>query len=103
MGAGGGATDSEMHVVDVMIGEHATVILPDRDVDIGIVAADELVRLDKRLTATGEGHRGPWSARPGTCLAQRRLRPCCFFALCGASQTNGGARGPAAVLNTYVA
>jgi hypothetical protein len=43
-----------MHVVVVMIGEHATVILPDRDVDIGIVAPDELVRLDKRLTATGE-------------------------------------------------
>jgi hypothetical protein len=44
----------EMHVVDVMVGEHSTVILPDRDVEIGIVAADELVRLDKRLTATGE-------------------------------------------------
>jgi hypothetical protein len=44
----------EMHVVDVMIGEHATVILPDREVEIGIVAADELVRLDKRATATGE-------------------------------------------------
>ena len=44
----------DMHVVDVMIGEHSIVILPDRDVDLGIVAADEQVRLNKRMTAAGE-------------------------------------------------
>jgi hypothetical protein len=44
----------DMHVVDVMIGERSTVILPDDDVDIGVVAADELVRLDRRQTALGE-------------------------------------------------
>ena len=44
----------DMHVVDVMIGEHSIVILPDREVDIGVVAADEFVRLDKMPTAGGE-------------------------------------------------
>lgn len=44
----------DMHVVDVMIGEHSIVILPDREVDLGIVAADEFVRLDKRVGAQGE-------------------------------------------------
>jgi hypothetical protein len=44
----------DMHVVDVMIGESATVILPDREVEIGVVGADELVRLDKRVTPAGE-------------------------------------------------
>jgi hypothetical protein len=44
----------EMDLVDVMIGEHVIVILPDREVDLGIVAADELVTLSKKLTAAGE-------------------------------------------------
>jgi hypothetical protein len=44
----------DLHLVDVMIGEHAIVILPDREVEVGIVAADELVRLDRRMTASGE-------------------------------------------------
>jgi hypothetical protein len=44
----------DMHVVDVMIGERSTVILPDREVDIGAVSADELVRLHRRQTALGE-------------------------------------------------
>ena len=44
----------DMHVVDVMIGEHSIVILPDRDVDLGIIAADEIVQLDKRVGASGE-------------------------------------------------
>ncbi|MEA2974988.1 MAG: hypothetical protein QOF19_508 [Alphaproteobacteria bacterium] len=44
----------EMHMVDVMIGEHVIVVLPDRDVDVGLVAADELVLLGKRATPTGE-------------------------------------------------
>jgi hypothetical protein len=44
----------DMHVVDVMIGEHSTVILPDREVEVGLVAPDELVRLNKRMTPMGE-------------------------------------------------
>ena len=44
----------EMHVVDVMIGDRSTVVLPDRDVEIGTVAADELVQLEKTMTAFGE-------------------------------------------------
>lgn len=44
----------DMHVVDVMIREHSTVILPDRDVELGVVAADERVVLTKKITATGE-------------------------------------------------
>jgi hypothetical protein len=44
----------DMHVVDVMIGEHSTVVLPDREVEVGIVPPDELVRLNKRMTPVGE-------------------------------------------------
>lgn len=44
----------EMHVVDVMIREHSIVILPDRDVDLGIVGTDERVVLKKTMTAAGE-------------------------------------------------
>jgi hypothetical protein len=44
----------EMHMIDVMIGEHAIIILPDRDVEIGVVAPDEVVILGKRLTPAGE-------------------------------------------------
>jgi len=43
----------EMHLIDVMIRDYTIVILPDRDVEVGIVAADELVTLDKRMTAAG--------------------------------------------------
>lgn len=43
----------DMHMVDVMIGEYAIVVLPDREVEIGIVAADEVVRLDQRATPSG--------------------------------------------------
>jgi hypothetical protein len=50
----GAAKTPEMHAVDVMIGEHSTLILPDREVELGIVAPDELVRLNKRMTPTGE-------------------------------------------------
>jgi hypothetical protein len=41
------AEQSPMHLIDVMIGEHAIVILPDRDVEVGIVPADELVTLER--------------------------------------------------------
>lgn len=34
-----------LHIVDAMIGNRCVVILPDRDVDIGIVAPDELIEL----------------------------------------------------------
>jgi hypothetical protein len=44
----------EMDLVDVMIGEQVIVILPDREVDLGIVAADEFVTLSKKVTAAGE-------------------------------------------------
>ena len=44
----------EMDLVDVMIGEHVIVILPDREVDLGTIAADEFVTLHKKLTAAGE-------------------------------------------------
>jgi hypothetical protein len=39
--------------VSVWIGRHAIVILPDRDVDLGIVAEDELVVSTKNLTPQG--------------------------------------------------
>jgi hypothetical protein len=44
----------DMDLVDVMIGEHVIVILPDRDVDLGIVAANEVVTLRKQVTTVGE-------------------------------------------------
>jgi hypothetical protein len=44
----------EMDLVDVMIGERVIVILPDREVDVGIVAADEFVRLQRKVTTAGE-------------------------------------------------
>ncbi len=43
-----------MHLVDVMIGDHLTVVLPDREVDVGILGPDELVQLNKTRTAAGE-------------------------------------------------
>ncbi len=44
----------EMDLVDVMIGEHVIVVLPDREVDVGITAADEFVTLSRTLTAAGQ-------------------------------------------------
>jgi hypothetical protein len=44
----------DMHLVDVMIGDHEIVILPDRDVELGVLAPDEMVQLDKRMTPAGE-------------------------------------------------
>jgi hypothetical protein len=43
----------DMHVVDVMIGVRSTVILPDREVELGIVAPDELVILNKMTSPVG--------------------------------------------------
>jgi hypothetical protein len=56
----------EMNLVDVMIGEHVIVVLPDREVDVGIVAADELVTLSKKLTAAGELIEVSITKRPAT-------------------------------------
>lgn len=39
-----------MHLVDVMIGERVTVVLPDRDVDVGLLAADEQVQLSRNAS-----------------------------------------------------
>jgi hypothetical protein len=36
-----------MHLVDVMVGERITVVLPDRDVEVGLLAPDELVQLSR--------------------------------------------------------
>jgi hypothetical protein len=44
----------EMHVVDVMIGEQSIIILPDREVDLGIIAEGEIVRLEKRMDGDRE-------------------------------------------------
>jgi hypothetical protein len=44
----------EMDLVDVMIGEQEIVILPDREVELGVLASDEVVRLEKRMTPAGE-------------------------------------------------
>jgi hypothetical protein len=44
-----------MHLIDVMIGERLTVILPDRDVEFGVIGEDETVevvaRTDGKLDA----------------------------------------------------
>jgi hypothetical protein len=44
-----------MHLIDVMIGEQLTVILPDRDVEFGVIGEDETVdvvaRTDGKLDA----------------------------------------------------
>ncbi len=56
----------EMDLVDVMIGEHVIVVLPDREVGVGIVAADELVTLSKKLTAAGELIEVSITKRPAT-------------------------------------
>jgi hypothetical protein len=43
----------DLHLVDVMIGARCIVIQPDRDVEVGILAADEMVQLQSRMTPTG--------------------------------------------------
>ncbi len=50
-----GAHKNPIHLVDVMIGERLIVILPDRDIEFGVLAADEGVEMmrhaDGRLDA----------------------------------------------------
>jgi hypothetical protein len=43
----------DLWLVDVMIGQRCIVILPDREVDIGILGADELIRLEHAGTPGG--------------------------------------------------
>ena len=47
------AKSPDMHLIDVMIGERCIVVLPERDVDLGEVDAQEQVTLVKTLTPTG--------------------------------------------------
>jgi hypothetical protein len=56
----GAAQRPKLHLIDVMVGERVTVILPDRDVDIGIVGENETIQLALRPNGTvdlqiGEG------------------------------------------------
>ena len=43
----------DLHLVNAMIGSHCIVILPDRDVDIGILAPDEMIKLEGKETGAG--------------------------------------------------
>lgn len=40
--------------VDIWIGQRCIVMLPDREVDLGIVAPHEAIRVDARMTPAGE-------------------------------------------------
>ncbi|HEX2764369.1 MAG TPA: hypothetical protein VHM92_11095 [Allosphingosinicella sp.] len=42
--------------VDVWIGRRCILILPDGETDLGIVAADEEVRIERRVTAAGQAY-----------------------------------------------
>jgi len=42
-----GIKKDPMHIVGVMVGERITVVLPDRDVEVGLLAPDELVQLKR--------------------------------------------------------
>ncbi len=44
------ARQDPMHLVGVLVGEHLTVVLPDRDVEIGVLAADELVQMNRNAS-----------------------------------------------------
>ena len=43
----------DLHLVDVMIGNRCIVILPDREVDVGILAPDEMIKLEGKDSPTG--------------------------------------------------
>lgn len=44
---------ADLHLTDVMIGTRCIVILPDREVDLGNLGADETIQLACRNTAAG--------------------------------------------------
>jgi hypothetical protein len=48
----GAAQRPKLHLIDVMVGERVTVILPDRDVDIGIVGENDTIELALRPNGT---------------------------------------------------
>jgi hypothetical protein len=50
----------DLHIVNAMIGSRCIVILPDRDVDIGVLAADEMIE----LSAAGAGFEARKAKRP---------------------------------------
>jgi hypothetical protein len=52
--AEGARRSPDLHLVDVMIGSRWIAILPDRDVDIGNLAPDEMIELRGERTAAGE-------------------------------------------------
>ena len=43
----------DMHLVDVLIGEHVIVILPDREVDLGVMREGETITLERKATPQG--------------------------------------------------
>lgn len=43
-----------LRLVDVMIGQRCVVVLPDRDVEMGMLNADEMIQLQRIPAATGE-------------------------------------------------
>jgi hypothetical protein len=45
---------ANLHLVDVMIGPRCIVILPDRDVEMGDLGADEMIHLACKDTAVGQ-------------------------------------------------
>ena len=45
-----------MHLIDVMIGERLTVILPDRDIEFGVIADDETVEIVTHADGKLEAH-----------------------------------------------
>lgn len=51
----------DLHIVDAKIGDRHIVILPDRDVDIGVLAPDEMIE----LSAAGAGFEARKVKRPG--------------------------------------
>ena len=67
-----------MWLVDVMIGTRCIVILPDREVDIGVLSADEMIGLERKapgglvevrkIKATAPATRGTDSARVDSSL-----------------------------------
>jgi hypothetical protein len=47
----------DLHLVDAMIGNRCVVILPDRDVDVGILAPDEMIQLSAGADMAVEVHK----------------------------------------------
>jgi hypothetical protein len=43
----------ELYLVDVLIGTRSIVVLPDRDVELGVLGADEAIHLECKRTSNG--------------------------------------------------